>query len=141
MTLSITSNGRACCERSRDVELAGRGGRFATTVIERLALIFATNGSLRRDRDQCKESEVITAYAPYCPAAVMLASHRPSSASNWIDTCYVDDPELHPLLTLPTIDRQRACNMHPLSAALQERISEFLAGGPECNRIEERAFA
>jgi hypothetical protein len=44
MTLSITSNGRACCERSRDVELAGRGGRFATTVIERLALIFATNG-------------------------------------------------------------------------------------------------
>jgi hypothetical protein len=118
--------------------------RCVTSIVKRLALIF---GRAAQDNERGQEELAHTLpIAQLTEAEIKCRSSHgcgeaQSSASDWIDTCYVDDPELHPLLTLPAIDRQRPGNMHPLSAALQQRVSEFLAGRPECNRIKERSFA
>src|SRR4051812_32924357 len=48
----------------------------------------------------------------------------------------VEQPELHALLALPAVDRERACRMHGLPAMRHERRAELLADGAERNGVD-----
>src|SRR5258706_8143043 len=70
---------------------------------------------------------VVDAAGHYGPSG-----HGPSPSCR----CDVDEAQLHALLAVPTIDRERAGRMHGAPAIVEERNPELLAGGPERDDVE-----
>src|SRR5919201_6894332 len=58
-----------------------------------------------------------------------------------VSRCHIDEPQLHPLEPVPTVEAQGAGRMHALPARLLQRASKLLSGGAKGNGIEDRTVA
>ena len=65
-----------------------------------------------------------------------LRTLRDAQPVNRVDRRNVEQAQLEPLVALPTVDRERAGNVHAAAAVLEKGVAEFLAGGAEGDGVE-----
>src|SRR6185369_5116317 len=81
--------------------------------------------------------ETCPAISTPCDASCCLSDHRRTLVGHG-DVCHT---HLHTFSALPTVYRERACDMQLLAAVLHQRVSELLADRAECHRIHDGAVA
>src|SRR5689334_6038747 len=81
--------------------------------------------------------ETCPAMSTPCDASCCLSDHRRALVGHGD----IRHTHLHTFGALPTVYRERACDMQLLAAVLYQRMAELLSHGTECHRIHDGAVA